>query len=173
MGNTPVTGTEIAMSCVYDAFGFPIPTQNISLNATLGSLRQPPQALGVSAIPAGVQTALSSDMGGLDTADNYCCTLAFWCENADTVLDGWNTSGAACSAGGVLQVTAYFTTPCPANWSEAVSNGKVIYLNSGLTQPFTTSIGWYATTGTNQTVSPSKQVFQINGSGVPINLTNC
>jgi hypothetical protein len=73
MGITPATGTEIKMSCVYDAFGFPIPTLNISLNGTLGALRQPPQALGVTAIPAGSQTTLSADMGGLDTPDPYDC----------------------------------------------------------------------------------------------------
>jgi hypothetical protein len=73
MGLTPATGSEIAMSCVYDAFGFPIPTINISLNATLGSLRQPPQALGVTAIPSGTTTTLSADMGGLTTPDDYIC----------------------------------------------------------------------------------------------------
>jgi hypothetical protein len=73
MGLTPATGSEIAMSCVYDAFGFPLPTFNISLNGVLGALRQPPQALGVSSIPAGSQTTLSSDMGGLTTIDDYTC----------------------------------------------------------------------------------------------------
>jgi hypothetical protein len=73
MGITPATGSEIKMSCVYDAFGFPLPTLNISLNGTLGSLRQPPQALGVTAIPAGTVTSLSADMGGLDTPDPYTC----------------------------------------------------------------------------------------------------
>jgi hypothetical protein len=47
---------------------------NISLNGTLGSLRQPPQALGVSAIPASSQTTLSADMGGLTTPDDYTCS---------------------------------------------------------------------------------------------------
>jgi hypothetical protein len=74
MGLTPATGSEIAMSCVYDAFGFPLPTLNISLNGVLGSLRQPPQALGVSAIPASSQTTLSADMGGLTTPDDYTCS---------------------------------------------------------------------------------------------------
>ena len=73
MGLTPATGTEIAMGCVYDAFGFPVPTLNISLNATLGANRQPPKALGVSAIPGGSQTSLSADMGGLTTEEEYCC----------------------------------------------------------------------------------------------------
>lgn len=73
MGLTPATGTEIAMSCVYDAFGFPLPTNNISLNGVLGFYREPPQALGVSSIPAGDQTALSADMGGLTTPDDYVC----------------------------------------------------------------------------------------------------
>jgi hypothetical protein len=73
MGITPATGTEIKMSCVYDAFGFPLPTLNISLNGTLGFIREPPQALGVTAIPAGSQTSLSADMGGLTTPDPYDC----------------------------------------------------------------------------------------------------
>lgn len=74
MGLTPATGSEIAMSCVYDAFGFPLPTLNISLNGVLGALREPPQALGVSAIAAGSQTTLSADMGGLTTPDDYTCS---------------------------------------------------------------------------------------------------
>ena len=74
MGLTPATGTEIAMSCVYDAFGFPLPTFNISLNGVLGAFREPPQALGVSAIPAGDQTSLSADMGGLTTPEDYTCS---------------------------------------------------------------------------------------------------
>ena len=73
MGLTPATGTEIAMSCVYDAFGFPLPTFNISLNGVLGFYREPPQALGVTSISAGVQTSLSADMGGLTTIDEYNC----------------------------------------------------------------------------------------------------
>ena len=74
MGLTPATGSEIAMSCVYDAFGFPLPTINISLNGVLGALREPPQALGVSAIPASSQTTLSADMGGLTTPEDYTCS---------------------------------------------------------------------------------------------------
>jgi hypothetical protein len=73
MGLTPATGTEIAISCVYDAFGFPLPTFNISLNGILGFYREPPQALGVSSIPASSQTSLSADMGGLTTIDEYNC----------------------------------------------------------------------------------------------------
>jgi hypothetical protein len=74
MGLTPATGSEIAMSCVYDAFGFPLPTINISLNGVLGALREPPQALGVSSIPASSQTTLSADMGGLTTPEDYTCS---------------------------------------------------------------------------------------------------
>lgn len=74
MGLTPATGSEIAMSCVYDAFGFPLPTSDISLNGTLGFLREPPQALGVSAITASAQTSLSGDMGGLTTPEDYTCS---------------------------------------------------------------------------------------------------
>jgi hypothetical protein len=172
MGLTPATGTEIAMGCVYDAFGFPVPTLNISLNGYLGANRQPPQALGVSAIAAGAQTALSSDMGGLTTPDEYCCTLTFWCENADSVLDGWNSSATACAASGIspVPVTAYFTQPtCPLSWQSAVAQGNVIYLSSQLNTPFTSATGWYKTTAT----LGSGFSFQINGSGIPINLTEC
>jgi|LakMenEpi03Aug12_release.lakeMendotaPanAssembly.Ray.scaffolds.fasta_scaffold829284_2 hypothetical protein len=172
MGLTPATGTEIAMGCVYDAFGFPVPTLNISLNGYLGANRQPPQALGVSAIAAGAQTALSSDMGGLTTPDEYCCTLTFWCENADSVLDGWNSSATACAASGIspVPVTAYFTQPtCPLSWQSAVAQGNVIYLSSQLNTPFTSATGWYKTTAT----LGSGFSFQINGSGIPINLTGC
>lgn len=73
MGFTPATGTEISMGCVYEAFGLiPSPGANIGLNSILGVNRQPPQAAGVSAIPAGTETELSVDMGGLDTIDGYC-----------------------------------------------------------------------------------------------------
>jgi hypothetical protein len=169
MGLTPATGTEIAMGCVYDAFGFPVPTLNISLNGFLGANRQPPQALGVSAIAAGTQTALSSDMGGLTTLEDYCCTLTFWCLNADSVLDGWDTSTEACAGFGI-PVVAYFTQPsCPLSWQSAVAQGKVIYLSSQLNTPFTSSVGWYKTTGN----SGDGFVFRINGSGIPIDLTGC
>ena len=71
---TPNTGTEISMGCVYNAFGLlPIPGANIGLNSTLGANRNPPQALGVSAIPASSQTILSADMGGLNTLEGYDC----------------------------------------------------------------------------------------------------
>ena len=71
---TPATGTEISMGCVYSAFGLlPVPGSNIGLSSVLGVNRQPPQALGVTAIPEGNQTALSEDMGGLDTLNEYCC----------------------------------------------------------------------------------------------------
>jgi hypothetical protein len=39
----------------------------------LGVNRQPPQALGVTAIAASGTTTLSADMGGLDTLNDYCC----------------------------------------------------------------------------------------------------
>ena len=170
MGITPATGTEISMGCVYGAFGLaPFPGANIGLNSTLGVNRQPPQALGVSAIPANAETDLSVDMGGLDTPQNYCCTLTFWCLNADSVFDGWDTASQACLDIGVLPLTAYFTGSCPTNWSQAVSNGNVIYLDPDYTPAFTSSIGWYKTSAT----SASGQVFQINASGVPINLSNC
>lgn len=71
---TPATGTEISMGCVYSAFGLaPVPGSNIGLNSVLGVNRQPPQALGVTAIALSGTTTLSADMGGLDTLNDYCC----------------------------------------------------------------------------------------------------
>jgi hypothetical protein len=71
---TPATGTEISMGCVYSAFGLlPVPGSNIGLNSVLGVNRQPPQALGVTAIALSGTTTLSADMGGLDTLNEYCC----------------------------------------------------------------------------------------------------
>ena len=71
---TPNTGTEISMGCVYNAFGLlPEPGSNIGLSSTLGVNRQPPQALGVSAIPISTETQLSDDFGGLTTLEGYNC----------------------------------------------------------------------------------------------------
>jgi hypothetical protein len=94
MGLTPATGSEIAMSCVYDAFGFPLPTINISLNGVLGALREPPQALGVSAIPASSQTTLSADMGGLTTPEDYVCggTLYYTLNGCTGGLSNFDTT---------------------------------------------------------------------------------
>jgi hypothetical protein len=39
----------------------------------LGTNREPPQALGVTAIAVSGTTFLSVDMGGLDTLNGYCC----------------------------------------------------------------------------------------------------
>jgi hypothetical protein len=168
MGFTPNTGNEISIACVYQAFGLtPSPGSNIGLNSTLGVNRQPPQASGVTAISAGAVTTLSSDMGGLDTPQNYCCTLTFWASGSNSA--GYSTSTAACQAVGAYPVTAYFTGSCPTNWSTAVTNSKIIYLESDYSPAFTTASGWYKTvSGAN-----TGQVFQVNGSGVPINLTNC
>jgi hypothetical protein len=168
MGLTPATGTEISMGCVYGAFGLaPFPGANIGLNSTLGVNRQPPQALGVSAIPVNAETDLSVDMGGLDTPGSYCSTLTFWCENADSVLDGWTTCSTARGSTGVLPVTAYFSGASPGTWASAVSNGNVIYLDPDYTPAFTTAIGWYKTVQAGGT----GEAFQINASGVPINLS--
>jgi len=168
MGLIPATGQEISIACVYQAFGLtPSPGSNIGLNSTLGVNRQPPQASGVTAIASGAVTALSADMGGLGTPQNYCCTLTFWASNSSSA--GYSTSTAACQATGDYPVTAYFTGSCPTNWSTAVSNSKIIYLESDYSPAFTTASGWYKTvSGAN-----TGQVFQVNGSGVPINLTNC
>ena len=80
MGLIPDTGTEIAMGKVHRAFGLsasypPAAGSNISLNATLGANRQPPQASGTpaqqTAIPASTETSLSEDFGGLTTPETY------------------------------------------------------------------------------------------------------
>ena len=91
---TPATGTEISMGCVYGAFGLaPFPGANIGLNSTLGVNRQPPQALGVTAIASLAETVLSADMGGLDTLNNYCCTPSSW------FVSTWNTANTIVGGG--------------------------------------------------------------------------
>lgn len=168
MGFTPATGNEISIGCVYQAFGLtPSPGSNIGLNSTLGVNRQPPQASGVTAIAAGSQTTLSLNMGGLDTPQNYCCTLTFWSLNSTN--GGYSTSTAACAASSAFPVTAYFTGSCPTNWSTAVTNAKIIYLESDYSPAFTTASGWYKTVSG----ATAGQVFQVNASGVPTNLTTC
>jgi surface protein len=89
---TPATGTEISMGCVYSAFGLmPSPGSNIGLNSTLGVNRQPPQALGVTAIASLAETELSADMGGLDTLNDYCCGPS------NSFVSTWNTAIAGAS----------------------------------------------------------------------------
>ena len=164
MGLTPATGSEIAMSCVYDAFGFPLPTLNISLNGVLGSLRQPPQALGVSAIPASSQTTLSADMGGLDTPENYCNSLVLFTNTSG--FTGYATSNNACSATTSFNLAIYFSTST-ADW--LASSGKTAFTNSQLTTVFDGNSQFYKSDGTNTSVySP-----QINSSGVVISVTSC
>jgi hypothetical protein len=172
MGLTPATGSEIAMSCVYDAFGFPLPTLNISLNGVLGLLRQPPQALGVSSIPAGSQTTLSSDMGGLTTIDDYTCgtscTLSLFYKDID--LEGWSGSTAACESSPYDQALVYFSGSCPSSWNEAYTNNKIVYGDPSFTTLWNTAGGnnWYkSVSGTN-----TGDVFQIT-SGVILAITTC
>lgn len=80
MGLIPATGTEIAMGKVYRAFGLsasypPAAGTDIGLNSDLGANRNPPYAFGTpessSAIPAGEETSLSEDFGGLTTPQDY------------------------------------------------------------------------------------------------------
>lgn len=166
MGLTPATGSEIAMSCVYDAFGFPLPTLNISLNGVLGSLRQPPQALGVSAIPASSQTTLSADMGGLTTLDDYTCgnTLLLFTNTAS--FSGYTTTNNACSATTSFNLAIYFETPT-ADWLAA--SGKTAYTDPGLTTVFSSNNRFYKSDGTNTSVySP-----QIDSLGVVVSVTSC
>jgi hypothetical protein len=166
MGLTPATGSEIAMSCVYDAFGFPLPTFNISLNGVLGALRQPPQALGVSAIPASSQTTLSADMGGLTTPDDYVCgnTLLLFTNTAS--FSGYTTSINACTATTSFNLSIYFTTPT-VDWLAA--SGKTAYTDAGLTTAFNNNNRWYKSDGT----STSVYSIQINTSGVVADVFSC
>jgi hypothetical protein len=165
MGFTPTTGTEISIGCVYTAFGLtPIPGSNIGLNSTLGVNRQPPQALGVSAIAAGAATTLSVDMGGLDTPQNYCNSLVLFTNTA--LFAGYATSTAACTGTTSFNLPVYFSTPT-ADWNAA--NGKTVYTNSQLTAVFNGNSQHYKSDGTNTSVySP-----QINSSGVVIGVTSC
>jgi surface protein len=97
---TPATGTEISMGCVYGAFGLtPFPGANIGLNSTLGVNRQPPQALGVTAIASLAETELSADMGGLDTLNNYCCV-----PDPVSFVSTWNTANTTVGSSNSNQV---------------------------------------------------------------------
>jgi hypothetical protein len=165
MGLTPATGTEISIGCVYTAFGLtPVPGSNIGLNSTLGVNRQPPQALGVSAIAAGAETDLSVDMGGLDTPQNYCNSLALFTRTA--INEGYTTALGACTGTTTFNIPVYFST-ATADWLAA--NGKTVYTNSQLTTVFNGNSEHYKSDGTNTSVySP-----QINSSGVVIGVTSC
>jgi hypothetical protein len=165
MGITPSTGQEISIGCVYTAFGLtPIPGSNIGLNSTLGVNRQPPQALGVTAIASNSPTTLSSDMGGLDTPQNYCNSLVLFTNTA--LFAGYSTSSAACSATTSFNLAVYFSTPT-ADWGAA--NGKTVYTNPSLTATFNGNSQHYKSDGTSTSVySP-----QINSSGVVLGVTSC
>lgn len=165
MGFTPATGQEISIGCVYTAFGLtPIPGSNIGLNSTLGVNRQPPQAAGVTAIASSTVTTLSSDMGGLDTPQNYCNSLVLFTSNASNA--GYATSNNACSATTSFNIALYFTTPT-ADWNAA--NGKTVYTDSSLSTTFNGNSQWYKSDGTSTSIySP-----QINSSGVVTTVTSC
>lgn len=171
MGFTPATGTEISMGCVYGAFGLtPSPGANIGLNSTLGVNRQPPQAAGVSAIPASGETELSVDMGGLDTPQVYnCTTLVAYFSN--TSFSGFTNSGDpnnpedACRNAGFAG-NLYFTSPGPLDWLAAT--GYTIYSNPQLTTVFNGNNLWY-----KDGFSQCSYTFQINSSGVIINTYDC
>jgi hypothetical protein len=162
MGLTPATGTEIAMSCVYDAFGFPLPTFNISLNGVLGALRQPPQALGVSAIPASSQTTLSSDMGGLTTIDDYNCSDTFTTLILGTSngVSGFTSDTNFCT-GNTISRFVYVPQSGITSFQEAaITYGLPLY-------SATTFINANKYNGGNQwygSISKS-EVFQVNSDG--------
>jgi hypothetical protein len=165
MGYTPATGQEISIGCVYTAFGLtPIPGSNIGLNSTLGVNRQPPQALGVSAIASGAETDLSVDMGGLDTPQNYCNSLVLFTRTA--INQGYTTELGACTGTTSFNIPVYFSTTT-ADWLAA--NGKTVYTNSQLTTVFNGNSEYYKSDGTSTSVySP-----RINSSGVVIGVGSC
>ena len=170
MGFTPATGQEISIGCVYTAFGLtPIPGSNIGLNSTLGVNRQPPQASGVTAIASSTVTTLSSDMGGLDTPENYCNALVAFFKTIS--FSGWTSAGNpanpedVCNNGG-FPGNLYFTSPGPVDWLDI--SGRTIYSNSQLTTPFNGNNLWY-----KDSFSQCNNAFQINSSGVVINTVDC
>jgi hypothetical protein len=168
MGLTPATGTEISMGCVYSAFGLtPIPGSNIGLNSTLGVNRQPPQALGVSAIPVNTETDLSADMGGLDTPQNYCSSLQLFTRTA--LFEGWdevNVPLGSCGTGTTSFSTIIYFNSTTTNWPAAV--GKTAYTNSSLTTIFN---------GNNKTFRAQPDgtglYIGINTSGVVTEVDQC
>lgn len=161
MGLTPATGTEIAMSCVYDAFGFPLPTFNISLNGVLGFYREPPQALGVSAIPAGSQTSLSADMGGLTTIDDYNCnTFTALSLGTSNGVNGFASDTNFCT-GTTTNRTVYVQQAGITSFQEAaVIYGLPLYSATTFiaANKFNGGSQWYG--------SPTKsEVFQVDSDG--------
>jgi hypothetical protein len=166
MGFTPATGQEISIGCVYTAFGLtPIPGSNIGLNSTLGVNRQPPQAAGVTAIASSTVTTLSSDMGGLDTPQNYCSFNLLLFTNTAS-FSGYTTQINACTATTSFNLPIYFSTPT-VDWLAA--SGKTAYTDSGLTTVFNANNRWYKSDGT----STSAYSPQIDPSGVVINVFSC
>jgi hypothetical protein len=170
MGIIPATGTEVSMGCVYTAFGLiPQPGSNIGLNSTLGVNRKPPQASGTTvqqtAIPAGATTTLSTDMGGLNTPQNYCSFNLLLFTNTSS-FSGYTTTNNACSATTSFNLPIYFSTPT-VNWLAA--SGKTAYTDSGLTTVFSSNNRFYKSDGTSTSVySP-----QINSLGVVVSVTSC
>jgi hypothetical protein len=162
MGFTPATGNEISIGCVYGAFGLvPFPGANIGLNSVLGVNRQPPQAAGVTAIPAGVETELSVDMGGLDTPNEYNCAVNFTalilCTDSGSV--GWNSDSAACE-GICNQRTVYVSQSGITSFQQAaITFGLSLY--SGTTfipaNEFDGNSKWFK--------SVSGEVFQVDADG--------
>jgi hypothetical protein len=169
MGFTPATGTEISMGCVYGAFGLaPFPGANIGLNSTLGVNRQPPQAAGVSAIPASTETELSVDMGGLDTPQNYC-TNALTLYTRTASFEGWDEVSVplgSCGTGTTSFSTLIYFNGLTLDWPAAV--GKTAYTNFSLTTTFN---------GNNKTFRAQPDgtglYIGINASGVVTEVNQC
>jgi hypothetical protein len=168
MGLTPATGQEISIGCVYTAFGLtPIPGSNIGLNSTLGVNRQPPQAAGVTAIASSTVTTLSSDMGGLDTPQNYCSSLQLFTRTA--LFEGWDAVSVplgSCGTGTTVFSTLVYFNSSTANWPAAV--GKTAYTNTSFTTTFN---------GNNKTFRAQPDgtglYIGINTSGVITEVTQC
>lgn len=161
MGLTPATGTEIAMSCVYDAFGFPLPTFNISLNGVLGFYREPPQALGVSSIPAGVQTALSADMGGLTTIDDYNCNT-FTALNLATSngVSGFTSDTNFCTGTTTNRIVYVPQAGINSFQEAAITYGLAIYTSTNFipANKYNGGSQWYGSTS-------KSEVFQVDSDG--------
>jgi surface protein len=147
---TPATGTEISMGCVYSAFGLiPCPGSNIGLNSTLGVNRQPPQALGVLAIPAGNTTFLSVDMGGLDTLNDYCYPCCQDPIATDFFVSIWDTTNTTVGSSNSNQVKLPLVSTgsydFTVDWGDSSSNNITTWNQAQTTHTYSSG-GTYTIT---------------------------
>jgi surface protein len=147
---TPATGTEISMGCVYAAFGLmPCPGSNIGLNSTLGVNRQPPQALGVLAIPAENTTFLSVDMGGLDTLNDYCYPCCQEPIVTDFFVSIWDTTNTTVGSSNSNQVKLPLVSTgsydFTVDWGDSSSNNITTWNQAQTTHTYSSG-GTYTIT---------------------------